>query len=409
MREVLNRWSGLAVGNTPFAGRLRVATCGYRWGARTPREAQRLGSAQEADVLLPVEGPVQAVPVKHIFYAPLAVTDLHRRFARLSLTRDAIRCFADKYGPLGHAGNPWAGFGREGTGSPQDPFGDTYGEWCSSIVAVAGLIDLVDSIRRRESGKIARVIRPVPGGRADGFFTAAMVLTHRGINWETSARGADMLAESFARHHPYDDPSVVSDEWPRISSALAAAEPTRPATVILALRTISGMWMGRAKRFSASHVRGASRSRSLARLRLAHLEPFDLRLRQEDHREAQVEDTAAGRLAMASDLAEELLTGTMMEHVVTRVAREAPGGFAVVPDCLSGAIYSLLALDMAGRTRRVESCAYPPCGRSFVPADSRQRYCEAACRRNAYYHRHPDRATPNGQGGSQSGSQAQQM
>lgn len=103
-----------------FAGLLRVPEDGYRWddslvpskfgaGAeRDPEDGQLKVKPLPYDVATD-KGPwlVEAVPMgvtRNVCqYAPLGVANLHRRFARLSVTQNAILSFANRYGHLGHA------------------------------------------------------------------------------------------------------------------------------------------------------------------------------------------------------------------------------------------------------------------------------------------------------------------
>ncbi|MBI4491371.1 MAG: hypothetical protein HY690_01070 [Chloroflexi bacterium] len=141
-----------AMARGPFAALLQVPVQGYRWDAELTEGEPQDGDHQWLVAPVPV-----GVPFPARQYAPLAVPNLHRRFARLRRTPEAVLKFANRYGLLGH--------GRALlVNSPHDApspiyLGESLRFWQDGIATLAPLLALWDLVQRGNSLALLPYVR----------------------------------------------------------------------------------------------------------------------------------------------------------------------------------------------------------------------------------------------------------
>lgn len=96
-------------------------------------------------------------------------------------------------------------------------------------------------------------------------------------------------------------------------------------------------------------------------------------------------------------VAPEMVRTFLVQQINAALTRQAspylvpnvPGQFAIQPHSLHAAIYTLFALEVAGRAPAMKPCRQ--CGRLYYPTRRDNLYCSAKCRDAWYYARRPKR------------------
>jgi hypothetical protein len=365
--------------NTPFSGSLPVATRGYHWRSGHCRLSDRTHEVLEA-----FGGASSSTGEGVLHYAPFLVGSLHRKLARVSPSRRAISKFAAKYGTLHHQ---HAGIGMGGV------TGVTIDEWGSVIAGLAGVVDLQDALQRRELGKCSRIVRVAKPSNAIPVVISALVFSDRGIDFLASERASEFVANVVdGLETPAETPIDVARAVPTLIGTLEKELGPKSRMCVLAARSavVGSTWWGlqwdrmicRWPRSGTGIVLSAGAVLPVPSLAAPS---GNSNLIQSSHFVKFA--TPPEKAQLIRELLESLVSGALDGHVKVRASSNAPNGFAVIPDCVAAAAYVDLAFEMAGRTRRMRDCKYIYCGRAFQPSDSRQIYCDATCRRSAYYHR----------------------
>ena len=340
--------------NDPFLGWLPVADGGYRWDAPAHDPCRALTLIHSDD---------RVRPDGYRTYEPLAVPDLHRKFGRVRPTPGGILAFADRYGELGHST-----FSVQG-----DEFRDTFDQWQRTIAEVRGLLTLWSLVQQRNATELNRFIRRVQQRNNPPFYVTALVFIEEGLD----IRASEALTERAVRT---EQERSIFTPWPPAAHNMLAAQIGPP--VLSAIAGQSSAWD--LARWAGATVDTAECQHDGGPCRLSLHErdgnPSATPASTFDTVPPLPSVTEAGR-----SLIRALLTGALSGHASVAVRGDAPGGFAVVPDCLSAAIYVSFALDVAGRTKRNIRCEH--CHQLFVPHDARQKHCDGGCRRAAYRER----------------------
>ena len=93
-------------------------------------------------------------------YPPLAVSNLHRRFARTEPIAESILAFSDKYGLLGHGS--W--LGDSGSSDQGMVIGESVGFWKTEIERMARLIALWELILSGSRRELSPLVEWTPQG-----------------------------------------------------------------------------------------------------------------------------------------------------------------------------------------------------------------------------------------------------
>jgi hypothetical protein len=144
----------------PLQFRWQVAEGGYHWLESHPVD----GSEQIRDLFLTHGRPIGAGGFGRIRYQPLAAfSGLFRVFGDTEPTRDGIKAFADRFGPLGDPienaiplyDQPKAEGVPLGTGEP-------LAAWNEEILTMRYAIDIWEAARNGDVGRLERVINWKP-------------------------------------------------------------------------------------------------------------------------------------------------------------------------------------------------------------------------------------------------------
>jgi hypothetical protein len=144
----------------PFAQYLAVPKAGFRWATDV-----RMLSTDPIEHWLVASAPMDT-PSRVLLYQPMAVRDLHRRFARLRPTPEAILTFANRFGFLGHSEIVSSEAG------PSEP-AESLISWVSQLNLITPLLLLWELIRNREAGKLGCYFRWHGRPRRVGVFLAS--------------------------------------------------------------------------------------------------------------------------------------------------------------------------------------------------------------------------------------------
>lgn len=195
------RFEELAVG--PFAALCRVPLTGYRWdaGLRRPPPAEPWENDGRDQGDAPwLVGPAHGEPYDARQYAPLAIPNLHRRFAALQPTPERIKKFADRHGMLGHG----TALVAPDTSAQPLRSGESFTFWATEIERMAHLLAVWDLVRRRAAGKLGQLVV----WRAASSSSASVSVTWRGQNGALRtvwlARRGVLGDELLARWRPGD-------------------------------------------------------------------------------------------------------------------------------------------------------------------------------------------------------------
>ena len=308
----------------PFAALLRVPEDGF--------------SLREGLVKIDDEGAGKITPGPWLVrpdslyvrqYPPLAVSNLHRRFARTEPIAESILAFADKYGLLGH------GSWLEDSGSSDQGMviGESVGFWKKEIERMARLISLWEFIMQ--------------GGR----------------------RELSQLVEWTPQGAPQQVRLYLVDIDGKLRPDLAQFMRQRPDE----FRDHFRQDKDRATRMRHSEVRVLAHEESGSDIELLerwkHGDPVEP-VRYFVHREVNI---------------------SLKGHVSPAVLPFRKGEIFFFPDCLLSSLYTQFMLELSGRSRPAMLCERSSCGRYFEPIHGRQKYCDKRCQQLAYYYRRKER------------------
>ncbi len=144
----------------PFAALFHVPEDGFSWRDGLLIFDQAQGPGNEPGRWLLRRGDF-GTPYTARRYSPLAVPNLHRRFARLEPSYEAILAFANTYGFLGH------------TSALRDPelqsqaikFGESLHFWQNEVAQMAALLAVWELVRLNRSNALSQVVRWTSPGR----------------------------------------------------------------------------------------------------------------------------------------------------------------------------------------------------------------------------------------------------
>ena len=264
-------------------------------------------------------------------YPPLAVANLHRRFARTEPIAESILAFADKYGLLGH------GSWLEDSGSSDQGMviGESVGFWKKEIERMARLVSLWEFIMR--GGR--RELSPI--GRMDATRrTSQQVRLYLVVCRRKAPTGPRTM-------HAATHPDEFRDYFRRDKGL--ATRMRHSEVMVLA------------------HEENGSDMELLERWK--HGDPVEP-VRYFVHREVNI---------------------SLRGHVSPAVLPFRKGEIFFFPDCLLSSLYTQFMLELSGRSHPATLCERPGCGRYFEPTHGRQRYCDKRCQQLAYYYRRKER------------------
>ena len=271
-------------------------------------------------------------------YSPLAVPDLHRRFARTEPTDGSILAFANKYGFLGHSlalRDPE--LQSQTVHIDEIPVGESLGFWQREIVRMARLMALWELVKGGCQRELSHLVQWTPPGEPQQVRLYLVVV---------DGKIRPDLAQCM-RQRPREFRNYV-----RQDEDLAGRMGHGEVTVL-------------------AYEENASDVELLERWR--HGDPVEP-ARYFVHREVN-----------------KRLRG----HVSPAVLPYRKGEIYFFPDCLRGSLYTLFMLELSGRQRPAMLCTRPGCGRYFEPTHGRQRYCDKPCQQLAYYYRRKEKGQTN--------------
>ena len=262
-------------------------------------------------------------------YSPLAVPNLHRRFAQTEPTAESIHAFSNEYGLLGHG--LW--LGDTGSDNRGMVVGESLGFWQKEIDGIAQLMALWDLV---ESG-------------------SGKELSHL-VEW--TALGA---LQQVRLHLVSVDGKLRPD--------LAQCSRQRPGEFHDYFRRDQDL-AGKVRHWDVTvlaHEEDGSDVELLERWQ--HGDPVEP-VRYFVHRE---------------------VNNRLKGHVSPAVLPFRRGEIFFFPDCLLRSLYTQFMLELSGRSRPAVLCERPRCGRYFEPMHGRQKYCDRRCQQLAYYYRSKER------------------
>ena len=258
-------------------------------------------------------------------YSPLAIPNLHRRFARTMPNEESVLAFANEYGLLGHS--LWL----------YDPdvnqqamlIGESLGFWQREIEGMARLIKLWELVRRGSRRDLNKLVQWSLRGKP------------RQVGLYLVSQGRELRPDlsQWLRQNPdefHDHLRRNSENAERITFC--------QATVL-------------------AHEEISNSVELLERWR--HGDPIEP-VRYFVHLE---------------------VNKRLKEHVSPAVLPFRKGEIFFFPDCLLSALYTLFMLELSGRSRPAILCERPNCGQYFEPKHGRQKYCNTSCQKLAYYYR----------------------
>ena len=312
----------------PFASLLRVPENGFRWrDDLVALDGQGVGEN--------ITGPwlIRSDSLYVRQYSPLAVSNLHRRFARTELTSESILAFSNEYGQLGHG--LWLDI--PDSNDRETVVGESLGFWQKEIERMSRFVDLWDFVRRRSLRELSQLVQWTPLGNpqhvrlnlvaVDGKLRPDLVQCMR----QNPGEFRDHLRqdEYLAGRHIYWEVRVLAHE--EKGSDLELLE------------------------------------------RWKHGDPIE----------------------PARYFVHQEVNNRLRGHVSPAVLPFRKGEIFFFPDCLLSSLYTQFMLELSGRSRAAMLCARPGCGLYFEPAHGRQRYCDKQCQQLAYYYRKKDKGQTN--------------
>ena len=266
-------------------------------------------------------------------YSPLAVSNLHRRFAGTEATAESILAFSNEYGLLGHG--LW--LGDSGSNDGEMMVGESLGFWQKEIGHMARLMALWELVKRRSRRELSHLVEWTPPGKSQ---QVRLYLV------DVDGKLRPDLAQ-FMRQRPDE-----FHDYFRRDEDLAGRMRHRGVTVL-------------------AHEENGSDMDLLERWK--HGDPIEP-ARYFVHRE---------------------VNNRLRGHVSPAVLPFRNGEIFFFPDCLLSSLYTQFMLELSGRNRPAMLCARPGCGRYFDPAHGRQRYCDKPCQQLAYYYRKKEKGQTN--------------
>ncbi len=262
-------------------------------------------------------------------YSPLAVANLHRRFARTKPIAESIVAFADKYGLLGHGS--W--LEDSGSSDQRMVIGEPVGVWKKEIERMARLVSLWEFIMRGGRRELSQLVEWTSQG------TPQQVRLYL-VDIDGKLRPD--LAQ-FMRHRPDE-----FRDYLRRDKDLATR--TRHSEVRVLAHEENGNDVELLERWNYGDP----------------VEP----VRYFVHRE---------------------VNSSLRGHVSPAVLPFRKGEIFFFPDCLLSSLYTHFMLELSGRSRPAMLCERAGCGRYFEPMHGRQKYCDKSCQQLAYYYRRKER------------------
>ena len=310
----------------PFAALLRVPEDGFSWrDSLVVLDGRGVGE----NIAGPWLTRSDSLYVRQ--YSPLAVPNLHRRFARTEPTAESILAFSNEYGLLGHGQMLW--LGDADSNAQTMVVGESLGFWQKEIERMARLMALWELVNRESRTDLSNLVEWTPAG-----IPQQVRLYLVGIDGKLRPDLARRLRQGPDEFHDYF----------RKDEDLAGRRKHLEVTVL-------------------ANEEIGSDIELLERWKYGDpLEPARYFL----HREVN-----------------KLLRG----HVSPSVLPFRKGEIFFFPDCLLSSLYTHFMLELSGRNRPAMLCARPGCGRYFEPAHGRQRYCEKNCQQLAYYYRNKEK------------------
>ena len=312
----------------PFAALLRVPEDGYGW--------------RDGLVVLDSKGDGENIAGPWLIrtdslyvrqYSPLAVPNLHRRFARTEPTAESILAFSNEYGLLGHG--LW--LGDSGSNNRGMVVGESLGFWQKEFERMARLMALWELVESGSRKELKHMVEWTPPGKSQ---QVRLYLV------DVDGKLRPDLAQCM-RQRPDEFRDYI-----RRDEALAGRMRHWEVTVL-------------------AHMENGSDIELLERWK--HGDPVEP-ARYFVHREVN-----------------KLLRG----HVSPAVLPFRRGEIFFFPDCLLSSLYTQFMLELSGRSRPAMLCERPGCGRYFEPTHGRQRYCEKPCQQLAYYYRKKEKGQMN--------------
>ena len=262
-------------------------------------------------------------------YPPLAVSNLHRRFARTEPIAESILAFSGKYGLLGHGS--W--LGDAGSSDQGMVIGESVGFWKKEIERMARLIALWELILSGSRRELSPLVEWTPQGTSQ---QVRLYLV------DVDGKLRPDLAK-FMRQRPDE-----FHDYFRQDKDLATRMRHSEVRVL-------------------AHKENGSDLELLERWK--HGDPVEP-VRYFVHRE---------------------VNSSQRGHVSPAVLPFRRGEIFFFPDCLLSSLYTQFMLELSGRSHPVMLCERPGCGRYFEPTHGRQKYCDKRCQQLAYYYRRKER------------------
>ncbi len=304
----------------PFAALLRVPEDGFDW-----REGLVVldSNGDEENTSGPCLIRADSLYVRQ--YSPLAIPNLHRRFARIEPTEESILAFSNQYGLLGH------GLWLVDPGSNHQTMlvGESRGFWQKEIAGMAWLMALWDLVKCKSQVELSQLVKWTPQGKS-----RQVRLYVVDIDGELRPDLAELM---------WRNPDEFRD-YLRQEEDLAGRIRHCGVTLL-------------------AHEENGSDIDLLERWK--HGDPVEP-ARYFVHREVN-----------------KRLRG----HVSPAVLPFRKGEIFFFPDCLLSSIYTQFMLELSGRSRPAMLCERLSCGQYFEPMHGRQRYCDRRCQQLAYYYR----------------------
>ena len=258
-------------------------------------------------------------------YRPLAIANLHRRFARTEPIAESILAFANECGLLGHGS--W--LADSGSSDQGMVIGESVGFWKKEIERMARLVSLWEFIVRGGRRELSQMVEWTPQG------TAKQVRLYL-VDIDGKLR-PDLA--TFMRQRPNE-----FHEYFRRGKDLATRMSHFEVRVL-------------------AHEETGNDIELLERWK--HGDPVEP-VRYFVHREVNI---------------------SLRGHVSPAVLPFRKGEIFFFPDCLLSSLYTQFMLELSGRSRPAMLCGRQGCGRYFEPTHGRQKYCDKKCQQLAYYYR----------------------
>ena len=258
-------------------------------------------------------------------YSPLAIPNLHRKFARTIPTEAPVLDFANEYGLLGHSLFLY----DPGVKKQAMLIGESVGFWQREIEGMARLIELWELVKRGNQKELNKLVQWSPKAKS-----RLVVLYLVSVGGKLKPDLSQWLRQN---------PDDFRDHL-RCKSENAERTTFAQATVL-------------------AHEKIENSVELLERWR--HGDPLEP-VRYFVHLE---------------------INKRVKEHVSPAVLPFRKGEIHFFPDCLLSALYTHLMLEISEQSRPSILCKRPNCGQYFEPTHGRQKYCNTRCQKLAHYYR----------------------